>query len=96
MSLNRPEPAGIGSLATLLAMDRTTLTAAVKPLERRGLLNITIDPGDRRQRHLTLTVDGRRLLAAAVPVWESEHAAIDRQFGKARPARLRADLRVLS
>src|ERR1700760_4907792 len=36
MSLNRPEPAGMASVASLLAMDRTTLTAALKPLERRG------------------------------------------------------------
>src|SRR6516164_1047341 len=46
MSLNRPEPPGMASVATLLAMDRTTLTAALKPLERRGLLSITVDPSD--------------------------------------------------
>ena len=28
----------MGPVASLLAMDRTTLTAALKPLERRGLL----------------------------------------------------------
>jgi len=36
MSLNRPEPPSIGSVASLLAMDRTTLTAALKPLQRIG------------------------------------------------------------
>src|SRR2546425_7369774 len=55
MSLNRPEPATIGSVASLLAMDRTTLTAALKPLERRGLVRVTVDPADRRSRRLTLT-----------------------------------------
>ncbi len=39
MSLNRPEPAGMGGVAALLAMDRTTLTAALKPLVRRGLVS---------------------------------------------------------
>src|SRR5579871_3043775 len=48
MSLNRPEPPGMGPVASLLAMDRTTLTAALKPLERRGLVRITTDPKDRR------------------------------------------------
>src|SRR3954462_4132472 len=48
MSLNRPEPPSIGSVATLLAMDRTTLTAALKPLERRGLLVVKADPKDGR------------------------------------------------
>jgi DNA-binding MarR family transcriptional regulator len=96
MSLNRPDPAGIGSVATLLAMDRTTLTAALKPLERRGLLTVTIDPADRRGRQLTLTPAGRRLVAKALPIWQREHAAIDREFGKPGPERLRTDLRALS
>ena len=46
MSLNRPAPASMGSVASLLAMDRTTLTAALKPLERRGLVAISVDPND--------------------------------------------------
>src|SRR5262245_14728174 len=71
MSLNRPEPATMGSVATLLAMDRTTLTANLKPLARRGLVAVTTDPGDRRGRRLTLTAAGREVLAAAVPVWRA-------------------------
>src|SRR5882762_10629667 len=50
MSLNRPAPPGMGSVAALLAMDRTTLTAALKPLERRGLIAVAPDPADRRTR----------------------------------------------
>src|SRR6202166_5385734 len=67
MSLNRPEPPSMGSVASLLAMDRTTLTAALKPLERRGLVEIADDPADRRSRLLTLTPAGRAVLARAVP-----------------------------
>src|SRR5471030_1633090 len=63
MSLNRPEPAGMGPVAALLAVDRTTLTAAVKPLERRGLVKVSVDPADRRGRLMTLTSAGRSLLA---------------------------------
>src|ERR687883_525561 len=69
MSLNRPEPPTIGSVAALLAMDRTTLTANLKPLERRGLVRVTVDPSDRRSRRLVLTSAGRALLASAVPIW---------------------------
>src|SRR5262245_4770738 len=54
MALNRPKPAGIVAVASLLAMDRTTLTAALKPLERRGLLRAAADPEDRRSRLLAL------------------------------------------
>src|SRR5712675_279363 len=60
MSLNRPKPPGMASVASLLAMDRTTLTAALKPLQRRALVNITVDPADRRARLMTLTPKGRK------------------------------------
>jgi len=96
MSLNRPEPASMQSVANLLAMDHTTLTAALKPLERRGLLTTTIDPNDRRVRRLTLTRTGHDLLAAAMPVWQREHAAIDAGFGRNGAERLRDDLRALA
>lgn len=96
MSLNRPEAASMSSVCTLLAMDRTTLTANLKPLERRGLVKVTVDEKDRRSRRLTLTSAGRALLVAAVPIWESTHAAIERLLGRSSPDRLRADLRALS
>jgi len=80
----------MGRVAVLLAMDRTTLTAALKPLERRGLVTVTIDPADRRQRRLALTQRGRRRLAAAVPIWDREHTAIDALFGVEGPKHLHA------
>jgi len=93
MSLNRPDPPAIGDVAALLAMDRTTLTAALKPLARRGLLEVTIDPADRRVRRLALTAAGRELLGAALPIWRREHAAIEGRL--ADPERLRGELRAL-
>lgn len=70
MSLNRPGPPGMAMVAGLLGMDRTTLTAALKPLERRGLVIISPDPGDRRSRLLALTPQGKQQLARAMPIWE--------------------------
>src|ERR1044071_7674021 len=58
MSLNRSEPPTIGNVAALLVMDRTTLTANLKPLERRGLVRVRIDDTDRRNRRLILTGEG--------------------------------------
>jgi DNA-binding MarR family transcriptional regulator len=96
MSLNRPEPPRIGSVASLLAMDRTTLTANIKPLERRGMVRVVIDAQDRRSRRLRLTPAGRAALAAAVPVWRQTHAAMERLLERSDPDQLRADLRALS
>jgi DNA-binding MarR family transcriptional regulator len=96
MSLNRPEPPRIGDVAALLAMDRTTLTANLKPLEGRGLVRVVVDAEDRRSRRLRLTPAGRAALAAAVPVWLRTHAAMEGLLGGADPGRLRADLLALS
>ena len=77
-------------------MDRTTLTANLKPLERRGLVEVTIDEADKRARRLTLTAAGRILLIAAVPIWRQTHAAIDNLLPRSDPDVLRVDLRALS
>jgi DNA-binding MarR family transcriptional regulator len=96
MSLNRPEPPSIGSVAALLAMDRTTLTAALKPLERRELVKVSIDKEDRRSRRLAITATGRRLLGKAVPLWKQAHAEAERLIPRGSADDLRAALRALS
>jgi DNA-binding MarR family transcriptional regulator len=80
MSLNRPEPPPMGPVAELLAVDRTTLTAALKPLERRGLVKVMPHPEDGRSRVLKLTAKGKKLLEEAMPVWESTHAELDEKL----------------
>ncbi len=94
MSLNRPEPPTISSVADLLAMDRTTLTAALKPLQRRKLVTVSVDKEDRRSRRLSLTEAGRAVLASAVPIWKREHAALDKLLARSGDA-LRKDLNAL-
>ena len=96
VSLNRPEPPPMAPVAALLAMDRTTLTAALKPLQRRGLVRVTTDPDDRRGRLLKLTSKGRRALARAVPVWRKQHAAVEALLREGDGDRLRKNLRALS
>jgi DNA-binding MarR family transcriptional regulator len=96
MALNRPEPPGIGSVASLLSMDRTTLTAALKTLQRRDLVTVMVDAADRRGRRLRLTSAGRALLARAVPVWRRTHEEIDRPLPGNGVDRLRRDLQALT
>jgi DNA-binding MarR family transcriptional regulator len=96
MSLNRPEPPSIGDVAALLAMDRTTLTANLKPLERRGLLKIAVDKEDRRSRRIVLTAGGRALLSKAFPLWKHEHAEVEKEIAGCSPDDLRTALRALA
>ncbi len=96
MSLNRPAPPTIGSVASLLAMDRTTLTANLKPLERRGLLTVGVDPQDRRSRRLALTPAGLALLARALPVWTQTHAEVEAGLPDGDGDALRAGLLALA
>ncbi|KQO53939.1 MarR family transcriptional regulator [Methylobacterium sp. Leaf86] len=81
MMLVRVEAPTIGVLAQALAMDRTTITANVKPLERRGLLRIEADADDRRVRRILLTDEGRTVLAQAYPLWEKAQAACAEHLG---------------
>jgi DNA-binding MarR family transcriptional regulator len=95
MSLNRPEPAPMGRVAKFLAMDRTTLTAALKPLVRRKLIRIIPDPKDARARRVQLTPSGKKLLARALPIWRAHHGALEKDLS--RPvAALNGELRQLS
>lgn len=96
MSLNRPEMPTIGSVASLLATDRTTLTAVLKPLERRGLIKIVVQAGDKRRRCLNLTPDGRKVLARAVPLWLDAHAKAEAVLGESGTDLLRGNLGALT
>ncbi|MGH6860864.1 MAG: MarR family winged helix-turn-helix transcriptional regulator [Phyllobacterium sp.] len=95
MSLNRPEPPNLSAVASLLAMDRTTLTAALKPLERRGLVRVTRDPADRRNRRMELTQEGMRLLSDALPLWQESHGGLEQFLTPGEQSRLLTDLKKL-
>ncbi len=94
MALNRPEPPPLGAVARVLAMDRTTLTAALKPLERAGLVESRADPADGRSRLLLLTPAGLDRLAAALPAWTALHDEIEARLPD--PQGLRDGLLALS
>lgn len=69
----------ITRLAQELYTDRMTLTRNLKLLEQRGL--VAIDPGeDRRVKLVSLTVEGRSILAQALPLWEQAQAQVMQHF----------------
>jgi DNA-binding MarR family transcriptional regulator len=97
MSLNRPGPVAMTDVADLLALDRTTLTANLKPLERRGLVEVSVGAKDRRSRRLTLTEAGRDLLRQAMPIWHKAQAENEALLSAGADAEsLREALRALS
>ncbi len=93
-ALNGPEPAPMSQVAATLGADRTTLTAALKPVVREGLAEISIDPADHRARRVALTAAGQARLAAALPLWVAAHGALETEL--ADPDRARLDLLTLS
>jgi DNA-binding MarR family transcriptional regulator len=62
-------PVAIQDLARHLVMDRSTLGHLLRPLMRRRLVTLTVDPRDRRSRTLTLGAAGRAVFANARPYW---------------------------
>jgi DNA-binding MarR family transcriptional regulator len=85
----------LSELAEFLGMDAATMTAAVKPLERRGLLERLRDAADARARRVVLTEAGRALVAQAVPLWREEHARLDEELEALDAGALARDLREL-
>ena len=96
VALNDAVPPIMSEVAAALAMDRTTLTANLKPLERDGLVKIAVDQKDKRSRRLIITGKGRAALKAAFPIWKAAHAGLDDVVGVTRVDRLRADLRAIA
>src|SRR5690554_1610246 len=84
---NRPEAPTVRETADFLAMDRTTLTALLKPLERRKLVAVAPDEKDRRKRRLRLTTAGHALLLDAYPIWQQAHAELEMLVSDAQALR---------
>lgn len=59
-----------GDIAEALAMDSTTLTRTLKIIQDNAWIEAR--PGeDRRERHWTVTPDGKERLDEAVPLWKN-------------------------
>jgi DNA-binding MarR family transcriptional regulator len=89
------QPASMQALADHLAMDRTTVTAALKPLQRRGLVDVSVAVSDLRGREVVLTRQGSALLGKAVPLWQRAQAQLASDLGDADLGVLRQQLSVI-
>jgi DNA-binding MarR family transcriptional regulator len=83
--------ATINGLAERMAMDRTTLSRNLKPLVRKGLLEVS--PGeDSRTRLVRITPEGERALNEAYPMWRTAQEEVVRALGKERYEALLGDV----
>ena len=64
--LNAFGPAKPSAVAQAVGMDRSAASRLIRELVRLGLIATSNDPSDRRSIVLSLTVDGRRRLEAAM------------------------------
>jgi DNA-binding MarR family transcriptional regulator len=85
---------GIQAIAERLGMDRTTVTAGLKPLIRRGLATVDVDARDHRARGIRITSAGTDLLKRALPLWQAAQDAVAAQLGAT--ARVRSFRRQLA
>lgn len=84
-----------GSLARLLALDNTTLSRTLAPLERRRWIHRT--PGkDRRERWVELTKAGRLQLDRAMPTWERAQRRLRSKITSGRWEALLGELAALA
>ena len=73
----------ISTLGRYMAMDRTSITRALAPLERDGLLHSR--PGaDRRMRIVSVSGKGRKLIENAEPEWHKAQEALMEIVGEDR------------
>jgi len=83
-------PVALGPLAKDLTIDPTTLARNLKPLEREGLVEVTIGE-DRRARMVKITEKGRKALSMALPLWEEAQAWVINRLGEDRWRMMIAD-----
>jgi len=69
-----------GTLGDILALDTTTLTRTLRPLEDAKWIR-SFPGADSRERYLELTPLGRRLLERATPAWERAQRQLEEMLG---------------
>jgi len=85
----------IAELSKRLAMDRTTLSRNLKPLEKARWLRLGAE-GWKRSKTVHVTTEGRQRLARATALWETAQATFLKRFGKAEWTRVERDLQAIS
>ena len=75
------EPMTQGALGELLALDSTTLSRTLRPLQRAKWIR-RVEGGDARERRIALAARGRRVLERATPEWERVQRRLRARLGQ--------------
>ena len=84
-------PTTMSRLSDELVMSPTTLTRNLRPLMKRGMVQVSTGE-DKRTREISLAEQGRRLLEDAVPLGEKAQGITVESLGQARWRNLIAEL----
>lgn len=82
----------MGVLVDLLAMDTSTLSRNLRPLERAELIRIDRLAEDRRVRIVMLAERGAEVLTKALPLWREAQDGIVHSLGKRAAGELRTGM----
>ena len=80
LSIAEASPISINRLANLMVMNRTALTRDLGLLSKQGWVRIEVDE-DHRLRVVTLTEEGQRVLAQALPLWQQAQSQMLDRLG---------------
>ena len=95
VGIAKNEPVSIGNLADVLAIDSTTLTRSLRPLQKEGFVVIS-NRATMRQRFLTITAKGEHTLARCLPVWRKAQEKFVATIGSEYWLELRSELERLA
>lgn len=77
--LSKLGPSPQGALGDFLALDPTTLSRSLRPLQRAGWIRVARGQ-DRREVRWALTASGRGRLTRALPAWERVQARLRKRL----------------
>lgn len=84
------DPPTVTELAQSLLLEQSSLSRNLAVLDRLGHVKLVPRASDRRERVVTLTASGRRLLARGYPRWKEAQACVTESLGADLSAHLGA------
>jgi DNA-binding MarR family transcriptional regulator len=95
VGIAKHQPVAIGALAEVLILDPTTLTRSLRLLQKEGIISIS-ERSTMRQRFLSMTPKGERVLERSVVAWRKAHERFLVTVGPAYWDELRKELEQLA